>query len=537
MIINKIAIGNSREAFIENRFTNGLNIILSDDNNKGKTIVMQAILYAIGNEPVFPSSFNYNEYYYMVDFTLSNENNIICCRKNDSYVVKCNGSLNFFDTTSELKRFLSRNGLLFPYIIKNNTEKMVDPVLLYELFFVGQDKKNTSDIIHKGYYKKDDFINMLYSIAGIDIVQTLNIDEKLAKKRKEELQQEEKILKKQNKILENRNPRIEILSTYNDIKSLESKISEINKLKDTIVDYSNNRNRLINRKIKNEIVLSELRSLNRVINSGTLRCSECGSDKIFYYTEDKSYNFDITTSDMRSQILKSIEEKIDAYTEEIEKINNYIEKSQKLLKELLKDSDISIELILCYKPELVNSADADSRLVEIKTEIDLLKKSLIVGKEKSKDIENQRKELIDKIELEMNKIYHIIDPDGPNKFSVFTKKEETYSGCEGTEFYLSKLYAFARVLNHEYPIIMDYFRDGELSTQKETIVIDEFKKLTNQVIFTATLKEEELGKYNHIKDINHIGYYQHEAFKLLKKSYVNQFIELLNELNIKIESN
>ena len=56
MIINKIAIGNSQEAFIEDRFTSGLNIISSDDNNKGKTIVIQSIFYAIGNEPVFPSS-------------------------------------------------------------------------------------------------------------------------------------------------------------------------------------------------------------------------------------------------------------------------------------------------------------------------------------------------------------------------------------------------------------------------------------------------------------------------------------------------
>lgn len=38
MKILKVAVGNSKEAFIENRFTEGLNIISSDDNNKGKTI-------------------------------------------------------------------------------------------------------------------------------------------------------------------------------------------------------------------------------------------------------------------------------------------------------------------------------------------------------------------------------------------------------------------------------------------------------------------------------------------------------------------
>ena len=34
MIIKKIAVGNSTEAFVEDGFTDGLNIISSDDNNK-----------------------------------------------------------------------------------------------------------------------------------------------------------------------------------------------------------------------------------------------------------------------------------------------------------------------------------------------------------------------------------------------------------------------------------------------------------------------------------------------------------------------
>ena len=43
MKILRVAVGNSKEAFIESRFTEGLNIISSDDNNKGKTIVIQSM--------------------------------------------------------------------------------------------------------------------------------------------------------------------------------------------------------------------------------------------------------------------------------------------------------------------------------------------------------------------------------------------------------------------------------------------------------------------------------------------------------------
>ena len=44
MIIRAVYIGNSEEAYINKEFKEGLNIISSDDNNKGKTIVIQAII-------------------------------------------------------------------------------------------------------------------------------------------------------------------------------------------------------------------------------------------------------------------------------------------------------------------------------------------------------------------------------------------------------------------------------------------------------------------------------------------------------------
>lgn len=38
ILVIQIAIGNSTEAFVEDGFTDGLNIISSDDNNKGKQL-------------------------------------------------------------------------------------------------------------------------------------------------------------------------------------------------------------------------------------------------------------------------------------------------------------------------------------------------------------------------------------------------------------------------------------------------------------------------------------------------------------------
>ena len=65
MRILKVGFGNRDEAYIEDRFLDGVNIIYSKENNKGKTLVMQAILYAIGNDSIFPSGFDTTNYYFL----------------------------------------------------------------------------------------------------------------------------------------------------------------------------------------------------------------------------------------------------------------------------------------------------------------------------------------------------------------------------------------------------------------------------------------------------------------------------------------
>ena len=47
--VKAVYIGNETESYIQDGFTSsGVNIISSDENHVGKTIVMQAIMYAVG---------------------------------------------------------------------------------------------------------------------------------------------------------------------------------------------------------------------------------------------------------------------------------------------------------------------------------------------------------------------------------------------------------------------------------------------------------------------------------------------------------
>lgn len=54
------------------------------------------------------------------------------------------------------------------------------------------------------------------------------------------------------------------------------------------------------------------------------------------------------------------------------------------------------------------------------------------------------------------------------------------------------------------------------------------------MIFTTTLKREELGKYNGVEGINHIDYQPHKPSKILDSSYVREFSDLMSQLSIQL---
>ena len=128
MKILKVAVGNAHEAFIEDNFTDKVNIISSDDNNKGKTIVIQAMMYAMGNEPTFPTSFEYQKYYYYVEFEEKRQVYKVC-RLGNGFALKKSSIVLIFDNVAEFKRYWNKEISPLPRIVKNQMLKIVDPVL------------------------------------------------------------------------------------------------------------------------------------------------------------------------------------------------------------------------------------------------------------------------------------------------------------------------------------------------------------------------------------------------------------------------
>ena len=510
-----------------------MNIIFSYDNNKGKTIVAQGLYYALGNEPIFPSGFEYKDYYFIVDLQINNQT-LSVCRKNNTYLIKDQNGFNLFNSTSEFKRFFDKTIYKLPTILKDSKEKIADLELFFQLFFVGQDKRDTSKIFNSGYNKKDDFINMIYSLAHCVEINS-NLDKDEIKNKIFNLKDEKIILKKQNRILSKNISAVNLASYTGNKEAITKKISEMEKNKDELISLKTERNRTYNKKIKNEVLLKELRSLNRTLSEGQLMCLDCDSKHIGYEYQSNELSFDVSDNEIRNNILEVIQNRIDIAEEEISKIDIKVSQKQTELNELIQDEDVSLENLLFYKSDLQVTNQPDNRIMEIDKEIERLNIMLTSVQLSENALAISTDEILNQLFEKMNFLYTKMDPDGSLNFtSLFTTKNQIYSGSEGSEYYLAKVYAFVEVLKHPFPIVMDSFREGELSSEKEKIIIENFTKISNQIIFTATLKDQEKNKYDEFKNINKLDYSSIDTCHLLNKKYLDDFREIIKEFSLNL---
>lgn len=535
MIVKKIAIGNSEEAYIEDSFSKGVNVILSDDNNKGKTIVTQSIFYACGNKPIYPSSFNYKEYIYYLEFS-HNEKEYIIVRSGDTFVVQSAEGINIFDGMAELKRFWTKNIFELPTILFNGNRKVVDMELFVQMFFVAQDGKDTSTIFNSGYYHKDDFKNMILSYAGTSSSEITPGEIKKLKDQIKTLKAKRQEQIKLSDFYREISPATEYLSRIKDKEAFDQKVSDMDAITGGISELRKKRNHLASKKSLWNGTLKELKSLNRNIEVGELRCMDCDSSNIAYKGKGKStYSFDVSSPEMRANIISSIQEKIGDIEEEIKRYDFDIQELQSELDKLLSDDEITIENIVAYKSGFRNAEEIEEVVRNLDEEIEQCENKLSLGVSLA-DNGNQERELFyQEFMKAMNAAKKRIDPESDNDYvGMFTKRGSVISGSEETVFYVSRLLATVEMTEHECPIVIDSFRAEDLSTDKETRVLKEFLSLHNQCILTTTLKAEEKGKYNLLEGIHVLDYTNHRTNRILGQEHLDTFKELLHELHISV---
>lgn len=527
MRINKIAFGNNNEAFIEGRLKENLNIIYSNDNNKGKTLLIQGLMYSIGYESIFPKGFNPREYYFYSSITFNDET-FEFLRKKNSVIVKGENLYHICNSISELKYLFDRNIYKLPRILKNGSEKIADLTLFYELFFLGQDGRNTSNLVSKGLYNKVDFKNMLFVMNGIDTFENNKYDIQNLNDEKDKLKDKEKSLKKKFSLLKE-NPEIaNFTATSADIDRFEKEKKIISDINHSIFEYKKQRTREQNRKNKLQNLLGELNSLNRNIDTGKVKCAICGSDKIIFSNED--FNFEVSNSFIRKQIINSIDTDINLKSEIIDELTRNINYEQNQLTKELELIPKEDKDFIIFKDEIIDNKVIDKEINEIKSEIRKIDNTLKLDKSNVSFNKNEQKDFIYSILSRMTYYYNQIDKEGTLVFDdIFTKKDETYSGSEEQEFYFCKMVALSDNLRHEFPIIIDSFRDGEISTNKENEMLKIFKKLGKQSIITATLKDEEYhsDKYEDDFDTNVLDYSSFQDSRILRKNLAGDFLIIL----------
>ncbi|MFD2697950.1 hypothetical protein ACFSQ0_08105 [Mesonia sediminis] len=532
MIIKKFAFGNEKEAFIESRFEDSINIIFSNDNNRGKTLVMQGLMHSIGYDSIFPSGFNNKNYYFFSEISFGDKTYKFL-RKGNSILLIENDSLKVFNSISEFKYYFDKNIYELPKIEKDGELKPADLTLFYELFFLGQDKRNTSSLIIKGRNNKQDFKNMIFAMEGILISSTNTYDIEELKKKKKSIQLDIKAEKKKISIIK-KNPDLAkfISSAANnaDFKNTSNQLTELNK---NIAELRKKRNREENRKIKLQSLINELKSLNRSLNEGNVKCSDCGSKNIIF--SNKEFEFEVSNNYVRKNILNSIKENISIKEDIVQEFNSEILKEQAQITKLLENSTTNEKNYILFQDAILDSKEIDKIVSKLQEELSEIQRKIDNNKNKIVTNKELQREVLNQLLFEMRSYYDKIDSQGTLMFEdLFTKNGETYSGSEGQEYYFCKLLALNNVLNHNFPIIIDSFREGELSSRKEDLMIQEFLKLNKQIILTSTLKDEEYlsEKYINIEGINILDYSEVQDSKILQQEYAEEFAELIDKFSI-----
>lgn len=532
--VRAIYLGNEAEAYILDDFIDGINIINSDDNHVGKTIVMQSIMFAMGSEAMFPHNFKPKEYVFIIDLDVDGEA-ISILRSRDTFAIKKRDELVFEESKRDFDEFWSDNICALPSIIKDGKLQRVGLPLFNQLSFVNQTPRNTSSLIGS-YYKKDDFKEMVFAIVGLDARQLDSQAERELKDRKGKLKTRRKELAKLVRDLRESGTSLAAISPTADREETSRFVEQLDKLKNDISERQKLRNHAYVRMKKNEQLRRELGSLNRELKTGSIVCLDCGSKAIGYSMPESNVAFDITTQDMRQEILRTLDYKIDDYVGEVERLEKEIRELQIRFNALAETREISLIDIISVKDDYGNLEEMDRELTAIIDEIEDIDKKLEFSKNVDAELRKDRNDFMRKVLISMNHLREVVN-DGietEDYDDLFTTNNKPYTGSEATEFYLARVYSLAKHVKHQLPIVIDSFRAEELSTRREDLALPLYEELQNQVILSATLKGQEAGKYDERTDVHSIDFSGYAVNHLLSEDYVEQFMRKLESFNVKL---
>lgn len=377
---------------------------------------------------------------------------------------------------------------------------------------------------------------MVFAIRGLNARQLDSKTEKELKHKKEALKTRKNELFKKSSSLRQAGSSLATVSPTADREATVRFVAELDGLKKAITDLQKHRNHAYTRMKKNQSVLEELRSLNREIKVGAVVCMNCGQEAIGYKIPGSDFVFDITTDDMRRNIIRTVNNQIDSYVAEVDRLDRDIRELQRKFNSLANTREITLEDIFAARESYINLEDIDRELSDLCDEIDDITDRLRDAKRINKELSEGRAAFKTLVLDTMNMVRREIndDPDAGEYTDLFTAANSPYIGSEATEFFLARVYSLAKHVSHGLPVIIDSFRAEELSTAREERALPLFVRLPNQVILSATLKGQEIGKYQDNDSIKNIDYAGYTVNKLLADTDNDKFKLKVANFGIKL---
>ena len=491
-------------------------------------------MFALGAVPTFPSGFQYREYIYIVDLDVDGRD-VSVLRSKNTFAVLSDNELHAFESEASFSKYWSENIRFLPNIVKKGRNTSVGLELYAQMSFNPQDGKSSAKLL-SGQFSKDDFCEMLYAIKGLDGRELDTESEKALKKRRDELKGKLKTLTKQAAALNERGTALSMISASVDNRDMEELLADLEHARKEVTDIRKRRSRLIDRLTKCQVTLDELNSLKIETKEGRLYCLECGSKRIGYRMADSEAMFDVTSTDMRSRIIGSLGERIDATRNEIDTLDQQLRKAQQNLSALLtQDTEFSLADIVACKNDYLDSREVDLEIQKSQHELTEIKNTLKTNESMSNDLRKRQREFSDELVSKMNFAQkHISGNNQTTPYeALFSTNANFFSGSDETIYFASRQYALAAMMGHGMPLLVDSFRGEDLSTVREERMLDLYSHLQNQMIFTTTVKKEEgREKYEMDDRLNAIDYSGHDVNKILCNAYNDEFSAKASEFGI-----
>ena len=517
LIFNQLLIadiGNRKAKRIS--FLDGKNLLTSNANHLGKSLICKSLYYTLGAEVFFSEAWKNENSMYVLQFVLDSKVYNIA-RKNKLFIIwDNNGYKEKFYLVKNLQEKLNQ---IFNFHImligKNESKSLIDsaPVFMYVPYYIDQEygwTPETKSFNNLAQFDKEERRNALYYHVGCLDENYVNVSLSLDKAKDEllNLEKERKTCLEVISYMEN------MLENNGDIivneTELTNKISDNrNKLNQILNEIEQHRNKIINFENECEKLSKEKETIEaflgkkqKPVNQKSVQCPNCGNTIELNFTE--TFHKEYIKETIHAE-LADIDLKIQKLKEKIEVENNNFINASNQLKSLEQNITIDQNIYNRY----IKMRSAKEMLTENRThlgEIDAqiekinqtvsnwqkLKKAYDESKKKADDIyRNNLLKLFAQLNVKTREIINI------NEYRI--GDDIPASGAYKARVILAKYYALLLTKQSfnkgiiDFPIVIDSPRGDEQDKDNAKTIMNFILKnsdINNQVI-VATIDGDD----------------------------------------------